>query len=748
MSEYKIVNNYFIYDELNTDSIGTNYRAGEIKGKKAEEHSLLTEVYPNLSGPLNVWKRIVVLIEGIKKPNISGLYCPEKIVKEEDRALLVYPFVNGKTLEGILEDATRTDTPIEMELALSIAFGIADVLDTGTTIIINKKASFHGILTPDNIIMDMDGKVYLKNYGIFPYLGDASQLLTETINKYDKMLAPEILHNEDLTSQTDVYHLGNIIHRLLTGKYFHYSSEEDFEAQLKKIDLMEHSFTSDEDIEPKILELFKKTLNPDPSQRFASVMVFKEYLSRHFRIEELSSATYVLAYFLNQLYMKTTEEDEKLFKKELDYTLPEERPQVEESLEEKAKIDEHLVEDILIELEQQKRSRVRLLVPLIAVIVALLGFVGYMIINQQQEAKRQEEKALKERQEMEQRITQMRQELSSEYQKRLKAIEEKAATTEDQKTARDKEIERLKKWREEQEERVNQEQLRAKQLEMALAKKESEALQEKRLEEQRKQAEQRRLEREKQEQEEAAKNAAEAAKEENKPGETSPAITPGGVVPMSQITYSPSKLQGKRRLLAKNLKLPREVLKRYSGKRLDVQAEILVSELGNVVDTKIKGDIPPALQAKVKPVLKTWTFIPGEKDKTKVKVWIPAEISVTFEKVVLTEADIIKDVKVTPLEELTHRPSKLSGERRLTADGLKLAKDIKKKYKGQSLTVSGSLLLSENGSVIGVKIKGSLPDEIKSNVTLELKTWRYIPAQKGDEKVKVWFPAKVYISFK
>jgi serine/threonine protein kinase len=452
MDKYKIAGNHVMFEELDSDSLGTNYRAGVIKDKKVGKHCLLTEVYPAVVNSPKAWRRVKILIEGIKNQNIPGLYCPEEIVEEDQRAMLVYPFINGKSLEDLLKETAKTHTAMELELILSIVFEIADALDNSSAIIINKKRSFHGVVTPDNIFVDFDGKVYLRNYGIFPYLDDAPELLTETIKKFKDMFAPEVLQNKGLTVQSDIYHLGNIIHRLLTGDYFQHSPGEDFESRLAKIDLEEHIMLPEESFEAKIKQLLKKTLNPDPSKRFVSIKEFKEFLSKYFRIEELSSATFMLAYFMNQEYKKTIGEREKHFPEELSYSVPDIKPKAKAVIPiERDKIDDAMIEDILIELEQQKRSRVKIIVPFVVILLVVIGVSGYLFIKQQKEAQLQKQAQIKLQEEADRRIAEVKAQLIEEYQRRIKSIEEKTATTEEEKKAQADEIEQLKTWRSEQE---------------------------------------------------------------------------------------------------------------------------------------------------------------------------------------------------------------------------------------------------------------------------------------------------------
>jgi hypothetical protein len=755
MDKYKIAGNHVMFEDLDSDSLGTNYRAGVIKDKKVKKHCILTDVYPAIANSPKAWRRVKILIEGIKNQNIPGLYCPEEIVEEDQRAMLVYPFINGKSLESLLEDTTQSNTAMELELVFSIVFEIADALDNSSAIIINKKRSFHGVVTPDNIFVDFDGKVYLRNYGIFPYLDDAPEFLTETIKKFKDMFAPEVLQNKELTVQSDIYHLGNIIHRLLTGNYFLPSPREDFESRLAKIDMEEHIMLPDESFEPKIKQLLKKTLNPDPSKRFVSIKEFKEYISKYFRIEELSSATFMLAYFMNMEYKKIIEERERRFPEELSYSVPDIKPKAKAVIPiKKDKIDDAMIEDILIELEQQKRSRVKIIIPFIVILIVVIGISGYLFIKQQKEAQLVQKQAqirLEElREEANRRISEVKAQYIEEYQRRLKSIEEKTAATEEEKKSQAEQIEQLKQLRLEQE----QEQIR-------LIRERQEALA--RLEREKQQRESQQIENQKPPEITKPKITKAATKPEIKPTVEQPEIKQpeikqpevktlniGDMIPLDSVTFAPSKLSGSRNFKSQNLILSESVLNKYGGQNLTVESDILINEFGSVTETKIKGNLPTELQSEVNNILKTWRYIAAEKNKVKVKVWMPAKLTIAFEgePPKATKVEAPKYTEPVPLNSLTYKPSKLSGKSTFKEDDLKLSKSSSERYAGKKVTIDASILINEQGKVTDVNIKGSWPNEIKGKITDVLKQWTYTPAEKNKVKVKVWLPTDLTIAFK
>jgi len=748
MEKYKIAGNHVMFEELDSDSLGTNYRAGVITEKKVKKHCLLTEVYPDIVNSPKAWRRVKILIEGINNQNIPGLYCPETIVEEEQRALLVYPFINGKSFEKILDDTARLHTAMELELIFSIVFEIADALDNSSAIIINKNRSFHGVVTPDNIFVDFDGKVYLRNYGIFPYLEDATELLTETIKKFKDMFAPEVLHKKGLSVQSDIYHLGNIVHRLLTGEYFKQSPAEDFDSRLAKIDLEEYIMLPEESYGPKIMQLLKKTLNPDPSKRFVSIKEFKEYISKYFRIEELSSATFRLAYFMNQEYKKTIDEREKLFPEELSYAVPEIKPKAKAVIPiERDKIDDAMIEDILIELEQQKRSRVKIIVPLVALLVVVIGISGYLFISQQKEAERQKQAQIKLQEEADRRIAEVKEQLIKEYQDRIKAIEQKTAVTEEEKKAQADQIEQLKTWRTEQE----QEQIKLiRERQEALARLETERQQR---EAQQKIEKQKPVEITKPKEETEVTAAPEIKPPVEQPEIKQPAVKTlniGDMISLDAVTFAPSKLSGGSSFKSQDLALPESVLNQYSGQNLTIDSDILINEFGSVAETKIKENLPAELQTEVTKLLKTWRYIAAEKDRIKVKVWMPAKLTIAFEgkpqKEIAAEVPIFTEP--VPLNSLTYKPSKLSGTSKFEEDDLKLSEAVRKQYAGKKLDINASILIDEGGKVTDVKMQGNWPNELRSKVTDVMKTWTYTPGEKNKVKVKVWIPSDLTITFK
>jgi serine/threonine protein kinase len=616
MDNYEIFNNYIFFKELFTDFSGINFRGGEIEGNRPINHKIITDVHPFLFQNKDTWNRINILLEGVSKSNIPHLFSPEKIIKQDNKTLLVYPYIKAKTLEQILEESEKSDNPINFDLAFSIVLSIAEQIDVGSSIVVSGKKSFHGMLTPDNILIDYDGNIMLKNYGICPYIDKDNMVFMELEKRYGSWMTPEFLRKEKIVSQSDIYHLGFILFRILTGKYFSYSEGDDLESKFSNLSFKFDIPSTDTEFLTNIINFFKKTLNPDPMKRFTYIREFKDYIMNYFHIEELSSITFNLAYFMNSLYSDLTAREEKEISTELAYVIPEEKEEEEEVVEKavprkKGEVVEGLFSEHLPK-EKEPSGRKSFIPIIVVVVVVILGIAGGLYFLQSKKAEQVRKLAIQEQKKLEERLAQT----EREYLDRLKMLEQKTATTEMEQIAKDDEIKRLQEWKADQE-KIAREKIKVAELE----KKKQEEMEQKKIEEQEKKKKEELEQKQQEEMERKKKEELEKQKQEEamkKPNE-------GDLVPFNMLTRNPEKLEGK------DPKFSSYIRKKYKGQAMSVRASILIDENGKVSKVKILGDVPSDIGAVVSMSIGSWVYSPAEKNRVKVKVWIQVPMKISFE---------------------------------------------------------------------------------------------------------------------
>lgn len=597
MADYKQLGNYVLFEEINPDSIGKNFRAGELENRKIKKHLILSEVHPLLYSNPKIWKRVTLLLEGIKKSNITGLYSPDKILTMGEKQMLIFPYKEFVSFDSVLEDSTAKGIPINFDLAFSIATAISDLLDIGSSIVISGQKSFHGFLTPDNILIDFEGKIYLKNYGICPYLDKEEEIFNGMEKQYGSWLTPEFFRREKIVPQSDVYHLGYLMFKMLTGQYFSYNPGEDFDAKLANISFSQHIHESNKDFISGLQEFFKKTLNPDPSLRFSSGKEFKEFISKTFNIDELSSVTFNLAYFMDSLYSKERSEIQARIESEKLFSPTE----VSTASQGSGKVDHELVETILSGLEErEKGGKPKLLILIASIIIVAIAIGAYFFV---QSNKSKQDKLIKAQIELRMQQEQREQDLLEQ----LKAVEDRAAQTEEEKKLQEEEklklqgqIDDVQKERERVKKLEEDKKIKA---EEDKKKKDEEAAANLKLEED---AKLKKAEDERKEKEEIErkKKAEEALKPKR-----------GELLPITEVDKKPVKISGKKMVF------PPSIRNRYAGNRFEASVMCLIDENGVIKSSRVLSNIPKDIKKSIEKSIMKWKFSPAMKKGVQVSVW-------------------------------------------------------------------------------------------------------------------------------
>ncbi|MEO8006199.1 MAG: serine/threonine-protein kinase [Betaproteobacteria bacterium] len=137
-------------------------------------------------------------------PNIIGIY---DAAAEQDYTYIVMEYVNGGTLEPYGEVAAL----LPLDRVIEIAFKCGLALDFA-----NRAGIIHRDIKPANILFGSNGDIKVTDFGIALQRDtDMTQLGGVGSPHY---MSPEQAEDLPLTHQTDIYSLGVVMYRLLTGK--------------------------------------------------------------------------------------------------------------------------------------------------------------------------------------------------------------------------------------------------------------------------------------------------------------------------------------------------------------------------------------------------------------------------------------------------------------------------------------------------------------------------------------------------
>ncbi len=176
----------------------------------------------------NFFQRLFVnesLLAGkLAHPNIRGIY---EASIADDYGYLVMEYVSGTTLERF----TSAGQLLPLPRVLEIVYQSAQALDYA-----QRKGIIHRDIKPANIMLSSDGEVKVSDFGaaLNTRAKHAEQVTAIGSLAY---MSPEQTRDQPLTFHTDIYSLGVLFYRMLTGSLpFNGSSDASLMYQIQNLE--------------------------------------------------------------------------------------------------------------------------------------------------------------------------------------------------------------------------------------------------------------------------------------------------------------------------------------------------------------------------------------------------------------------------------------------------------------------------------------------------------------------------------
>lgn len=195
------------------------------------------------------------LLARVRHANVVTIHGADLIGNEVG---LWMELVRGRTLEELLRTHAPFSADDAVEIGGQLCRAVAAVHDAGL---------LHRDIKATNVIRADDGRVVLMDFGTGRDTADAaSSDLTGT----PLYLAPEVLRGEPATIQSDVYSLGVLLYRLLTGGYPVHGTT------LQAVRLAHHNGEraslrrARPDLAAVLVRVVERAIDPDPASRYAT----------------------------------------------------------------------------------------------------------------------------------------------------------------------------------------------------------------------------------------------------------------------------------------------------------------------------------------------------------------------------------------------------------------------------------------------------------------------------------------------
>ncbi len=210
------------------------------------------------------------------------------------------PFLAMEYVEGQPIDVFAAGLPLRQKIELFLKVCAAAAY-------MHRNLIVHRDFKPSNILVTAEGEPKLLDFGIAKLLDlSTDSTITNLRVMTPDYASPEQVTGKGLSTATDIYSLGAVLYRLLTGKpahEFESQSPEVIAAVITSRDVTRPSRWAPE-LKGDLDIILMKALRKDPQERYGTVEHFAEDLARYLRNEPITARPDSLLYRTRKFVMR------------------------------------------------------------------------------------------------------------------------------------------------------------------------------------------------------------------------------------------------------------------------------------------------------------------------------------------------------------------------------------------------------------------------------------------------------------
>ena len=216
----------------------------------------------------------------LNHPNIARIFDAGAL--EDGSPYLIMEYVHGVNLAAYLQNR-RLSLQQRLELFLKICAAVDHS---------HRRLIIHRDLKPSNIMIGSEGQPKLLDFGIAKSLlgEDNSQTLTMEQAWSPNYTSPEQVRGEPLTTSVDIYALGLLLYRLISGEDAQDTQGLSLDQTVQRICQQSPPDLAQRGIAPRDLNrVVFKAIHKDPQQRYASVRELADDVRRFLADEPVNA---------------------------------------------------------------------------------------------------------------------------------------------------------------------------------------------------------------------------------------------------------------------------------------------------------------------------------------------------------------------------------------------------------------------------------------------------------------------------
>jgi serine/threonine protein kinase len=205
----------------------------------------------------------------LSHPQIATIH---ELLHTETDLLMVMELVRGETLESLSDRAG----PMAPEVTACLLDGILSALEHA-----HQAGIVHRDLKPANVMVTELGGVKIMDFGIARVRGTERMTIDGNTVGTPAYMAPEQVLGEDTDSRADIYAVGIILYRLLTGRLPFEAESPLLMLQKQITDTPRPLAGYREDLPDWCEDIVRRAIAKSPEERFQTAAEFRKALCHH-----------------------------------------------------------------------------------------------------------------------------------------------------------------------------------------------------------------------------------------------------------------------------------------------------------------------------------------------------------------------------------------------------------------------------------------------------------------------------------
>lgn len=285
MLDLRKLGRYELETEIGAGASARVFRALDPELKRPVAIKLLHEHLQNRPQFVSRFRREAEAIAALEHPNILRIY--DVAPESADLLYLVTEWVDGGSVAEWL-DAEGGRLPHEVSLCVVVQ--VLRGLETA-----HRVGIVHRDLKPENLVLSSTGEVKIADFGVARREQEVSLTATGGIVGSPAYMAPEQINGQHVDGRTDLFAVGVILYRLITGVLPF--GEGNLVSVIQRISEGKHTPVRQVEptLDPRVAKLIEACLAVDPDQRPASAGAAREALQQILHLRGITDPAETIA---------------------------------------------------------------------------------------------------------------------------------------------------------------------------------------------------------------------------------------------------------------------------------------------------------------------------------------------------------------------------------------------------------------------------------------------------------------------